>query len=70
MSVKEAALQIVTRLGTECRDDVLYEIYVRRRIEAGLKAEAEGRIIPHEKVFAKYAKKKAKTRPGVDRASE
>jgi predicted transcriptional regulator len=68
MSVKEAALHIVSRLGTECTwDEVLYEIYVCRRIEAGLKAEAEGRIIPHERVFAKYAKKK-KAPSGVGRA--
>jgi predicted transcriptional regulator len=49
----------VTKLPNECTwDQVLYEIYVRRQIEAGLKDEAEGRLIPHEKVFAKYAKKK------------
>jgi len=59
MSVKEAAIDLVTKLPNECTwDQVLYEIYVRRRIEAGLKDEAEGRLIPHEKVFARYAKKK------------
>jgi predicted transcriptional regulator len=26
-------------------------------MEAGLKDEAEGRLVPHEKVFGKYAKK-------------
>jgi predicted transcriptional regulator len=67
MSVKEAALEIVTRMRKDCTwSEVLYEIYVRKQIEAGLKDEADGRLIPHEEVFAKYAKKK-KTKPRVVR---
>ncbi len=65
MSVKEMVLEIVSNMPTKSTwDDVLYEIYVRKHLEAGLKDEAEGRLVPHEKVFAKYAKKK---KPGVDR---
>ena len=67
MSVKEAALEVVTQMPSGCSwDDVLYQIYARKQIETGLADEAAGRLIPHDKVFAKYAKKKkAKTR--VDR---
>jgi hypothetical protein len=68
MSVKEAMMSLTTRLPNDCTwDDVLYEIYVQKKIEAGLRAVAEGRVIPHEKVFARYAKKK-KARAGVGRA--
>lgn len=59
MSVKEAVLELVKRLPDECTwEEVKYQIYVREKIEAGLKDEAEGRLISHEKVFAKYATKK------------
>ena len=58
MSVKEAMLEIAQSLPDKCTwDDVLYRIYERKQIEAGLKDEAEGRLVPHERVFAKYAKK-------------
>lgn len=61
MSVKEAVLEIVKKLPAKCTwDDVLYQIYVRKQIEAGLDDEASGRLIPHESVVAKYAKKKSK----------
>jgi len=28
----------------------LYEIYVKKRIELGIKAADEGRVVPHEEV--------------------
>jgi predicted transcriptional regulator len=28
----------------------MYELYVKQKIEAGLKAVAEGRTVPHEEV--------------------
>jgi predicted transcriptional regulator len=50
-------------LPTKCTwDEVLYQIYVRKQIEAGLQDETEGRMVPHDKVFAKYAKKTKKSR--------
>lgn len=70
MTVKETALEVIKKMPKKSTwDEVLYEIYVRRQLEAGLKDEAEGRLVPHEKVFAKYAKKKkarvdAKSRSG------
>lgn len=62
MSVKEAVLEIAKSLPEKCTwEEVMYRIYVRKQIEAGLKDEAEGRLVPHDKVFAKYAKKKNNT---------
>lgn len=37
-----------------------------KQIKAGLKDEAEGRLVPHEKVFAKYARKRRPSRKGRD----
>jgi predicted transcriptional regulator len=31
-------------------DDLMYELYVRQKIEAGLKDAAEGRVLSHEEV--------------------
>ena len=59
MSVKEAVLDIANNLPEKCTwDDVMHRIYVRKQIEAGLKDEADGRVVPHKKVFAKNGKKK------------
>ncbi len=58
MSVTEAVLEIAKSLPDKCTwDEVMYRIYARKQIEAGLKDEAEGRLVPHEKVFARHGKK-------------
>jgi hypothetical protein len=68
MSVKKSVLALINKMPSGCTwDEVLYQIYARRQIEAGLRDEAAGRLVPHEKVFAKYVKKKKKAR--VDRKS-
>jgi len=52
MTVKEAAREIINRLPDEASwDDLLYELYVKQRIEAGLKAAKEGRTVPHEEAL-------------------
>lgn len=59
MSVKEAILEIAKSLPEKCSwEEVMYRIYARKQIEAGLKDDAEGRLVSHENVFAKYANKK------------
>jgi predicted transcriptional regulator len=53
--VKEALLELAKDLPDECTwDDVMYRIYVRQKIEAGLKDAEEGRLIPHEEVFKEF----------------
>lgn len=50
-SVKEAARQIVDHLSEEASwDDLMYELYVRQKIEEGLQDAEAGRVIPHESV--------------------
>lgn len=48
-SVKEMARELIEHLpDTATFDDLMYEFYVRQKIEAGLKAVNEGRTLPHD----------------------
>ena len=48
-SVKEMARVLIERLpDTATFDDLMYELYVRQKIEAGLKAVNEGRTLSHD----------------------
>ena len=48
-SVKEMARELIEHLpGTATFDDLMYEFYVRQKIEAGLKAVNEGRTLSHD----------------------
>ncbi|MFZ3040539.1 MAG: hypothetical protein WA108_01915 [Thiobacillus sp.] len=50
-SVKEMARVLIERLpDTATFDDLMYELYVRQKIEAGLKDAADGRVLSHEEV--------------------
>jgi predicted transcriptional regulator len=50
-TVKEEARELVERLAEEASwDDLLYEIYVRKKIAMGLEAADAGRLIPHDEV--------------------
>lgn len=50
-SVKEMARGLIERLpDTATFDDLMYELYVRQKIEAGLKDAAEGRVLSHEEI--------------------
>ncbi len=48
-NAKNAARQIIDQLPEQATwDDIMYELYVKQKIEAGLKAADEGRTVPHE----------------------
>ena len=48
-SAKDAARQIIEQLPEQATwDDIMYELYVKQKIEAGLQAADEGRTVPHE----------------------
>lgn len=50
-SVKSAARTMVEALPDDATwDDIMYRIYVRQEIEAGLRDEAAGRIVSQEEV--------------------
>jgi predicted transcriptional regulator len=48
-SAKDAARQIIDHLPDQATwDDIMYELYVKQKIEAGLKAADEGRTASHQ----------------------
>lgn len=52
------ALEIVKKLPEKATwDDIMYEIYVRKKIETGINAADEGRVVPHEDVKKRFIKK-------------
>ncbi|MDZ4260957.1 MAG: hypothetical protein U1B30_01320 [Pseudomonadota bacterium] len=54
MNAKESAQHIINQLPEQASwGDIMYELYVKQKIEAGLKAVEEGRTIPHDQVKAR-----------------
>lgn len=50
---KQSAQQLLAQLPDQATwDDIMYVLYVRQKIEAGLKAVAEGRTVPHDALKA------------------
>jgi predicted transcriptional regulator len=50
-TAKDEAIKLITRLPEEVSwDDIMYRIYVKRKIEEGVRAADEGRTISHEEV--------------------
>ena len=48
-NAKNAARQIIDQLPEQATwDDIMYELYVKQKIEAGLKAADEGRTVSHQ----------------------
>ena len=56
---KQTAKELIEHLPDQASwDDIMYELYVKQKIEAGLKAVAEGRTVPHEEVKRRLLDKK------------
>ena len=54
-TVKEEARQLVERLPENATwKDLLYEIYVRQKLDDGRQAVAEERVVPHEEVKRRF----------------
>ena len=50
-SVKEAARDVVERLRDDATwDDLMYELYVKQKIEQGIADLEAQRVVPHERV--------------------
>jgi hypothetical protein len=55
-SVKAEAMQLIGRLPESCTwDDVMYAVYVRQKIDAGLKDLDAGRFYTHEEIVREFA---------------
>jgi predicted transcriptional regulator len=52
ISGKEAARQIIDTLPDDASlDDIMYAMYVRKKIERGLRDEEDGNLIDHKDVM-------------------
>lgn len=57
-TTKKQALQMIKNLPEKATwDDIMYEIYVRKKIEAGVKAADDGRVVRHEEVKKRFIKR-------------
>lgn len=53
---KEEARKLIDKLPDQATwDDIMYEFYVRKKLEVALKAAQEGRIVPHEEVLKRFS---------------
>jgi predicted transcriptional regulator len=61
MNAKESAQRIINQLPEQASwNDIMYELYVKQKIEAGIKAAEEGRTIPHDQVKARILARRHK----------
>lgn len=51
MAVKESVKQVLENLSDQCSwDDLMYELYVRQKIDRGLDDIQNNRVVSHEEV--------------------
>lgn len=56
--IKEEAKKLLDNLPDEASwDDVMYEMYVRKKIDEGIKAADEGKLVSHQEVKKRFLKK-------------
>ena len=56
-SAKKQALDMIRKLPDKVTwDDIMYEIYVRKKIALGIKAADGGRVVLHEEVKKRVLK--------------
>lgn len=56
--VREEAKRILEKLPDEASwDDIMYGMYVRKKIDDGLNAAEEGRMVSHEEVQKRFPQK-------------
>ena len=58
-SAKDAARALIEQLPDEASwDEIMYEFYVKQKIDAGLEAAADGRTVPHEDIKSRLMQRK------------
>jgi predicted transcriptional regulator len=54
-AMKSAALRVIENLPDQATwDDLMCAFYVCRKIDAGIQAANEGRVVPHEEVKKRF----------------
>jgi len=53
--VREEAQKLIDALPEETSwDDLIYQMYVRKKIAKGIEAAEQGRVVPHEEVKKQF----------------
>ena len=54
---KEKAIDLISCLPADATwEDIVYRLYVRRKVEEGINAAEEGRTVPHDEVKRLFAR--------------
>jgi len=57
-NLKEEIIDLIRKLPEDATiDDVMYHLYVKKKILAGLKDLEQGKVIPHEQVMENVKKR-------------
>ncbi len=49
--VKEEVLDLIEKMPNDCTlEDILYELYLKRKVDQGLQDIEEGQVMTHEEV--------------------
>lgn len=58
-TAKTSAKKLIDQMPEDASwDDIMYELYVKQKIESGLRAVQEGRVAPHEEIKARLLQRK------------
>jgi predicted transcriptional regulator len=56
-TTKEDAMELISRLPEEVTwEDIMYRLYVKRKIDEGIMAAEEGRVVSHDEVKELFAR--------------
>jgi predicted transcriptional regulator len=57
MSTRDSVIEMIRRLPEDATvDDIMYELYVRKKITASLEELDKGKSVPHEEVQKEFAR--------------
>jgi predicted transcriptional regulator len=57
-TAKQEALRLIDGLPEEATwEEILYHLYVKKKIQSGISAADEDRVVPHEEVKAMFLRK-------------
>ncbi len=63
-TAKDAAKSLIEQLPDSATlNDIMYELYVKQKIERGMQASREDRITPHSDVKKRYLQRAVELKP-------
>jgi predicted transcriptional regulator len=63
-TAKDSAKHLIEQLPDSATlNDIMYELYVKQKIERGMQASREGRVTPHTEVKKRYLQRAAQLKP-------